>query len=141
MVLSLIFFIFIITNYFCDLNLYFVEYKYMKLINTKNRNILANKLEIADNPFKRMKGLLGMRHLSKGKGLHIIPCNSIHSFFMKFNFDAIFINKKNMVVYMIENMPAWQVSKICFDAHSVVELPAGILQITETKVGDILEFC
>lgn len=112
----------------------------MKLINKTSNKILADKLEIADNSFKRLKGLLGKNRLGKGEGLHIIPCSSIHSFFMKFNFDAIFINKKNEVVYLIENMPAWRVSKLCFSAYSVVELPAGTIKISETKVSDILEF-
>lgn len=112
----------------------------MKLINKKNGQILADKLEIADTSSKRGKGLLGKKSLNKGEGLHIIPCNSIHSFFMKFKFDTIFINKKNEVVYLIESMPAWKISKICFSAHSVIELPSGVIKETETSVGDILEF-
>ena len=112
----------------------------MKLINKKNDKILANNLKIADNFFKRVKGLLGRKALDKGEGLHIIPCNSIHSFFMKFNFDAIFLNKNNEVVYLIEEMPAWHVSKICFSAYSVVELQSGVIKETETSISDVLEF-
>jgi len=112
----------------------------MKLINKKNDKILANNLKIADNFFKRLKGLLGRKALDKGEGLHIIPCNSIHSFFMKFNFDAIFLNKNNEVVYLIEEMPAWHVSKICFSAYSVVELQSGVIKETETSISDVLEF-
>jgi hypothetical protein len=112
----------------------------MKLINKKNRKILAEKLEIANTPFRRMKGLLGRKTISRDEGLHIIPCNSIHSFFMKFKFDALFLNKKNEVVFLIEDMPAWQVSRICFSAYSVVELPSGVIKETETNVGDALEF-
>jgi len=112
----------------------------MKLINNKNGAIICENLKTADNSFSRMKGLLGRTGLNKGEGLHITPCNSIHSFFMKFKFDAIFINKKNEIVYLTENMPAWRFSEICFSAHSVIELPAGIIKETETTVGDILEF-
>lgn len=112
----------------------------MQLINKNNDKILSDNLEIANNPFTRMKGLLGRRGLNNGEALHIIPCTSIHSFFMKFRFDAIFINKKNEVVCLIENMPAWRVSKICFSAYSVIELPSGVIKQTETKFGDILEF-
>lgn len=112
----------------------------MNLINKKNGKILASNLEIADNPFKRLTGLLGRKGLNKGEGLHIIPCGSIHSFFMKFRFDAVFINKKNEVVYLIEDMPAWRVSKICFSGYSVIELPSGTINETETNIGDVLEF-
>ncbi|HBG50011.1 MAG TPA: DUF192 domain-containing protein [Cyanobacteria bacterium UBA9971] len=112
----------------------------MKLINKSNNKILADNLKIADNFFKRLIGLLGRKALDKGEGLHIIPCTSIHSFFMKFRFDAIFLNKNNEVVYLIQNMPAWHVSKICFSGYSVVELPPDVIKDTETSVGDVLEF-
>jgi len=59
---------------------------------------------------------------------------------MKFRFDAIFINKKNEVVYLIEDMPAWRISEICFSVYSVIELPSGVIRETETKIGDSLEF-
>lgn len=112
----------------------------MKLINKKNEKILADNIKIANNPFSRMKGLLGKQKLNSGEGLHIMPCNSIHSCFMKFRFDAIFLNKKNEVVAFIENMPAWKFSKIYFSAYSVVELSSGIIKETETNIGDVLEF-
>ena len=112
----------------------------MKLINKKNERILADNIKVANNSFTRLKGLLGRHSLDRGEGLHIIPCTSIHSFFMKFRFDAIFINKKNEVIHLIENMPAWGISKICFSAYSVVELPSGVINQTETDVGDVLIF-
>jgi len=112
----------------------------MNLINKKNGKRLADNLKIADNFFKRLKGLLGRNVFDKGDGLHIIPCNSIHSFFMKFRFDAIFLNKNNEVVYLIQDMPAWRISEICFSAHSIVELPSGVITATETCIGDVLEF-
>jgi len=112
----------------------------MKLINKNNGKILADNLKIADSFFKRLKGLLGRNSFNKGEGLHIISCSSIHSFFMKFRFDAIFLNKNNEIVYLIQNMPAWRVSEICFSAYSVVELPSGIIKETETSVGDVLEY-
>jgi len=112
----------------------------MKLINSKNNKILAENIKLADNPIKRIIGLLGRNSLDNGEGLHIVPCSSIHSFFMKFKFDAVFIDKKNKVVYLIPDMPAWQVSKLCFSAHSVVELPSGVIKETDTAIGDFLEF-
>jgi len=112
----------------------------MKLINKKNEKILADNLEIANGYFSRMRGLLGRKSLEKGKGMYINSCNSIHSFFMKFKFDAVFINKKNEVIYLIEHMPAWRVSKICFSACSVIELPSGVIKDTQTNIGDLLEF-
>lgn len=112
----------------------------MKLINSKNGKIIAEEVEIADNFFTRFKGLLGREGLNNGMALHIIPCTSIHSCFMKFKFDAIFINKKNQIIHLAENMPAWRFSKTCFSARSIIELPAGVIKETDTFVGDFLEF-
>ncbi len=112
----------------------------MKLINKTNNQILAEKIEVADNPFKRMKGLLGRDKLEKGEGLHIIPCNNIHSFFMKFEFDAVFTDKKNKVKYLAKAVKPWTWPKFCFSAYSVIELPSGVISETGTKTGDKLEF-
>jgi uncharacterized membrane protein (UPF0127 family) len=112
----------------------------MKLINKKNNKILASKIKVANNFFSRSKGLLGRTKMEDEEALHIIPCSSIHSFFMKFNFDAVFLDKSNKVIHIIENMPAWRTSKICLLGHSVIELPAGVIKNTETSVGDVLEF-
>lgn len=111
----------------------------MKLINETTGKILAENLEIADTSAKRMKGLLGREGLTEGEGLHIIPCNSIHSFFMKFRFDAVFINKKNVICALAENVPPRKI-KFCFSSHSVIELPEGIISKTSTEIGNKLKF-
>jgi len=111
----------------------------MKVINKTRKTVLAGNLVTADNFFSRSKGLLGRRNLPDGGALHIIPCSSIHSFFMRFEFDAIFLNKNNEIVYTISHMPAWRTSKICFEAHSVIELPSGKIEQTLSQKGDVLE--
>jgi uncharacterized membrane protein (UPF0127 family) len=59
---------------------------------------------------------------------------------MKFKFDAVFLDKKNKIRCIEENIPPWWWAKFCFSAYSVVELPAGIVSETGTAVGDKLEF-
>ncbi|HSA06720.1 MAG TPA: DUF192 domain-containing protein [Candidatus Gastranaerophilales bacterium] len=112
----------------------------MKVINKTANNVLVEKLEIANNSFLRMKGLLGRKSMEEGEGLHIIPCNNIHSWFMKFEFDAIFIDKKNKIKFLIEKMPPNGGVKFCFSAYSVIELPAGAIAKTNVKIGDEVEF-
>lgn len=112
----------------------------MKLLNKSNQKIIAERIETADSFFKRIKGLLGKDVLDEGEGLHIIPCNSIHSFFMKFEFDAVFIDKNKAVKKLCEKIPPWLGVKFCFSAYSVIELPAGTIAKTGIKTGDTLEF-
>ena len=111
-----------------------------KIINKSNNKLLADKVKIAGNFIDRLVGLLNRSDLSMGEGLLIVSCNSIHSFGMRFNFDAAFLDKNNKVVHVIKKMRAWRVSPIIFKAHSVLELPAGALNEAEVKIGDYLEF-
>ena len=78
------------------------------------------------------------KNLPEGKGLHIIPCNSIHMCFMNFPLDIVFIDRDMKVVSIIEKIKPWKVSKIISGAYSVLELPAGTIAGTSTVVGDKL---
>ena len=94
---------------------------------------------IADNAYTRLVGLLRDKMLAKGDGLWILPCNSIHSFGMRFVFDAIFLDKNLRVVHLMQEMKPWRISKLVFSAHSVLELPAGLIAQTATELGDQFE--
>jgi len=94
---------------------------------------------IADNFYRRLVGLLRDKTLEYGDGLWIKPCNSIHSIGMRFKFDAIFLDKKLRVVHLVREMKPWRISKIVFSAHSVLELPAGLISQTATELGDQFE--
>ncbi|MBW2700015.1 MAG: DUF192 domain-containing protein [Deltaproteobacteria bacterium] len=87
-----------------------------------------------------MKGLLGRDGLDDGEALYITPCTSIHSFFMRFVFDAVFLDKQNRVLHCIHRMKPWRLSRLVPSAAGVLELPAGKLEATGTRVGDVLEF-
>lgn len=112
----------------------------MKLINKTKNKIIAEHVEVANTVFKKMKGLLGREKIKKGEGLRLLSCNNIHSLFMKFEFDAIFIDKYNKVKKLSEKIPQWTLLKICFGADSVIELPAGTIKETGAEIGDELEF-
>lgn len=112
----------------------------MKAINKSNQKLIADRIKVADNPITRMRGLLNRSSLGKGEGLLIIPCNSIHSFFMKFNFDAVFLTKDNKVVHIIKNMKPWKLSPIIFSAYKTLELPSGVTDEAKLQINDILEF-
>jgi len=94
---------------------------------------------VADTFPARLVGLLRDKMLAKGDGLWIVPCNSIHSIGMKFIFDAIFLDKNLRVVHLMREMKPWRISKIVFSAHSVLELPAGLISQTATGLGDQFE--
>jgi uncharacterized membrane protein (UPF0127 family) len=94
---------------------------------------------VADSAWTRLVGLLRDTSLAEGDGLWIVPCNSIHSFGMKFIFDAVFFDKQLRVVHLVREMKPWRISKIVFAAHSVLELPPGLIEATGTVLGDQFE--
>jgi len=100
---------------------------------------LTECARVADTFSTRLVGLLRDTQLAVGDGLWITPCNSIHSIGMKFNFDAVFLDKNLRVVHLMRDMKPWRISKLVFSAHSVLELPAGIVSQTGTEIGDQFE--
>ena len=99
--------------------------------------ILAESADLADTSEKRRTGLLKHTGLEPGQGLWIIPCESVHSFFMKFTIDVLYLDREKKVRGMRPNMKPWRLSA-CLPAHSVLELPAGTIGRTGTKKGDQL---
>jgi len=86
-----------------------------------------------------MKGLLGKSDMQLGEALWIKPCMSIHTFFMRFPIDIIFLNKRNKVIALIKNLKPNRLTRLYLSAASVLELPAGTLNTTDTRVKDEIE--
>lgn len=110
----------------------------MKIINQTKNTALAQNASMACTTFERIKGLLGRKDLEKGEGLVIKACNSIHTFFMQFPIDVLFLDRNNKVVRAISKMKPFRISNIYFKAVLVIELPANTIQNTSTSVGDLI---
>ena len=93
---------------------------------------------MADTSAKRNIGLLRHKKLDPGDGLWIIPCESVHTFFMKFAIDLVYLDKKKRVRKVRHAVGPWRLSA-CLTAHSILELPAGAAAASGTVKGDELE--
>ena len=111
----------------------------MKARNMRTNRELSDNVDIADTFYKRMKGLLGKSELRAGESLLIKPCMSVHTFFMRFSIDVIFLNKRNQVVAAVKDLRPYRLSRFFIKAVSVLELPAGTIEATSTAVGDEIE--
>jgi uncharacterized membrane protein (UPF0127 family) len=109
----------------------------VKVRNETRKTVLAEAADVADTSAKRRTGLLKHSRLEPGDGLWILPCESVHTFFMKFPIDLVYLDKRRTVRKVRHAVPAWRLSA-CLTAHSVLELPAGTAANTGTVVGDIL---
>lgn len=110
----------------------------MKCINVKTGKIIADKLEMNDTYFSRLIGLLGRKGLENGQGIVLKPCNSIHTCFMRFSIDAVFISKDFKVLKIVKNMKAWKFSPIVLKSLYTLEVAAGTIQ--DLDVGDEIKF-
>lgn len=108
----------------------------MRAINSTRHSEMAGRLEVADTLFARMKGLLGKKALADGEGLLIRPCKGIHTFGMKFPIDAVFLDGDNRVTAVTRNILPNRMTRVFFNAVSVLELPPGTIEATATKIGD-----
>jgi uncharacterized membrane protein (UPF0127 family) len=107
-------------------------------VRNQTRNaILGDAVEVADTSAKRRVGLLKHERLEPGTGLWIMPCESVHTFFMKFPIDLVYLDKKRKVRKVRHAVPAWRMSA-GFIAPSIIELPAGTVEKTGTQPGDEL---
>lgn len=111
----------------------------MVVRNSKNQ-IVANKVATAETFFRRARGLLFSSALNEGAGLWITPCNSVHTFFMSYSIDVVFLDRDLRIVSIIENMVPGKVSRIQTQAASVLELPAGSVKKQPIHVGEQLIF-
>ena len=112
----------------------------MKIVvrNQTRNTVLADAAEVADTSEKRRTGLLKHDRLVPGQGLWIVPCESVHSFFMKFAIDVVYLDRNKKVRKIRHRMVPWRLSA-CLTAHSILELPAGVVAASGTEAGDQLE--
>jgi uncharacterized membrane protein (UPF0127 family) len=111
----------------------------LKVSNLTRQAVLADCVEVADHGATRRKGLLGRSGLPAGEGLWIVPCESVHTFGMKFPIDLVYLDRNKKVKKVRSAVPPWRLSA-CLSAHSVLELASGTIHTTQTRPGDRLEF-
>jgi len=109
----------------------------MALVNQRTDESLADRIEVAVTRNDRRKGLLGRDVFETSSALIIAPCFSIHTMFMRFDIDAVFVDDDGRAVKVVQGMGPWRIAVQPF-AHAVVELPAGSLRERPVDVGDRL---
>ncbi len=92
---------------------------------------------VADGPLTRMRGLLGRAELPAGEGLLLRPAGSIHTHFMRFPIDALFLDRELRVLDVRNTVRPWRMARKR-GARAVLELHAGEAERRGVKVGDVL---
>jgi uncharacterized membrane protein (UPF0127 family) len=110
----------------------------MRARNVTRGTLIGGDIEAAQSASERRTGLLKHDRLEDGSGLWIIPCEAVHTLFMKFAIDLIYLDRKRRVRATVRALAPWRFS-VCLTAHSVLELPPGTIGRTNTQTGDELE--
>ena len=108
----------------------------MVLVNGRNALTIASDVNLALTRAERRKGLLGRDSLDPAAALVISPCSSIHTMFMRFPIDVIFVDRDGRAVRIVKDLAPWRIAVA--RAHAVIEFPAGSLGKRDIKVGDEL---
>jgi uncharacterized membrane protein (UPF0127 family) len=111
----------------------------MQAFNVTQQKMLARVLTVADTFLRSLMGLIGKSSLPEGNGLWILPCQSVHTFWMRFPIDLIFLDRQKTVIHLVEGMKPFRVSRHFTKASSVLELPVNVIRKTTTRVGDQIE--
>ena len=112
----------------------------MFILNKNRDTILAKDPLIANTLYSRAKGLLGKRDFRNPEAMVIKSCNAIHTFFMNFAIDILFVDKNNKIVGVEPNIKPWRLSHVYWLSRFVIELPVGTIEETKTSKGDELVF-
>jgi uncharacterized membrane protein (UPF0127 family) len=99
---------------------------------------IATRLLPAFDSAARRQGLLGRKGLDAGEALVLAPCSAIHTAFMRFPLDLVFLDRAGTVLKTASNVRPWRL-RAAWRGFAVVELTAGALEASETRRGDAVE--
>ena len=106
-------------------------------VTVDERHSVANYVYRAETMFERMRGLLARPPLSADQGFWLEPCNSIHSFAMRYALDVVFLDADGHIVKLVENLNPWRVAA-AIPARVTLELQSGAIARLGLRRGDKL---
>ncbi|HEY7291353.1 MAG TPA: DUF192 domain-containing protein [Vicinamibacterales bacterium] len=107
------------------------------LMNARTGEVIATDVELANTRETRRRGLLGRDGLDSSAALILIPCFSVHTAFMRFSIDVVFIDRDGIVLRVARNLEPWRVAA-AWGAHAVIEMAGGATREDSICAGDRL---
>jgi uncharacterized protein len=108
------------------------------ILNLTRGSVICERVLIADQPLRRMCGLLGRSSLPAGEGLLLRPAPSVHTAFMRFPIDVVFLDKHLRVLKLVERLAPWRAASAP-RARAALELASGEIARRSVDIGDALE--
>lgn len=111
----------------------------MKVYYRATGQLLAERVVLANTFFTRLRGLIGRRRLAPAEALWLRPCNGVHTWWMHYAIDVIFLDRELRIVKLVENLRPFRLTAPHRAARSVLEMSAHTISRTRLQVGDKLE--
>jgi len=109
-------------------------------LQRETHSIAEFTVSMATTILTRARGLLFRTALENNQAMLIAPCNSVHTCFMDYRLDVVFLDKERKVMSIVENVKPWR-----FAAHlkasKVIEFKAGVVAQIGMVVGDVFSEC
>ena len=105
----------------------------------RKEDVIGWNIAVADSFWDRLRGLLGKKKLDYGEGMLLKPCRQIHTWFMSFPIDVLFLDKKGKIVEMLPALAPGKKSPFVKEGYQVLELPAGTITKFSLKKGERIE--
>lgn len=93
----------------------------------KSGELIVSKVRLADSFLTRLKGLMFSSRLDKDEGLLICQCKQVHTHFMRYPLDIVFLDSSLQVIEIVHELKPWRFSKFYKNAHYVLEMSANSL--------------
>ena len=106
-------------------------------LRREDGRVVCERCVVANRPYSRARGLLGRRRLQPGEGMVLRPAWGVHTAFMRFPIDVIFLDRDGFAVKLVSDLPPWRLAAAA-RAHAVVEMAAGSLRRHAVALGDRL---
>ena len=106
-------------------------------VERENGDVVCRQCVVADTFFPRLRGLLGRKQLAEDEGLLIRPAGSVHTLFMRFPIDVVFLDREDSVVKVVPALRPWRMAA-ARRAKRTLELAAGVAAQRRVAVGERL---
>lgn len=107
-------------------------------VRKRDGGVVCERCTLAATPLARMRGLLGRRSLARGEGMLLRPAGSVHTAFMRFAIDVVFVDRDLVVRAVASELPPWRAARAS-RARGALELAAGEAARRGVEPGDRLE--
>ncbi len=112
----------------------------VRAFNETRRTPLAAQVVVAASWWRRLRGLIARPPLREGEGLLLAPCRAVHTYWMAYPIDVVFLAANGEVLAVYDSLPPGAKSRWHRRAVRALELPAGRLRTAGTAVGDEISF-